>query len=242
MTTATRSLRQHETQFRQKTRKASFRSAANSVALTEAQLEDFRAKLATMTESEVIIEYKACHNACGHPDYRTPSPALIQHWSRPGRSYARERDSRNPRELTTFSKLHLISQAWSVSLKRNRVRGSSHCSGASSNACHGLMIKRNLTPRMMTSAVQCGRRSALPPKGLKNGRVVESSQCSYGHAAKVLDVASKVYIYYLRGTLSRRSAPNSTPSHCALDTPMMLGLGSARESIKEVDRDHYLFL
>ena len=46
--------------------------------LTEAELVEFRAKLSKMTENEVLIEYKAAHNASSRPDIRTPSPSLMQ--------------------------------------------------------------------------------------------------------------------------------------------------------------------
>jgi hypothetical protein len=76
-------------------------------------------------------------------------------------------------------------------------------------------------------------------KKLKSGGIKASGACSYGHGAKVLDIAAKVYVYY-SGQPSTEIAGNLLPMlHCALDTPMMLLLDSAKATIQEVDREHY---
>lgn len=76
-------------------------------------------------------------------------------------------------------------------------------------------------------------------KNLKSGEIKASDACSYGHGAKVLDIAAKVYVYYC-GQPSAEIAANLLPMlHCALDTPMMLLLDSAKATIQEVDREHY---
>lgn len=76
-------------------------------------------------------------------------------------------------------------------------------------------------------------------KTLKNGRNIPSIPCSYGHAAKVLDIATKVYVYYC-GQPSAEAAARLVPLlHSALDTPMMLLLDSTIDTIQQVDRAHY---
>jgi hypothetical protein len=76
-------------------------------------------------------------------------------------------------------------------------------------------------------------------KKLKSGGIKASGACSYGHGAKVLDIAAKVYVYY-SGQPSTEIAGNLLPMlHCALDTPMMLLLDSAKATIQEVDWEHY---
>jgi hypothetical protein len=76
-------------------------------------------------------------------------------------------------------------------------------------------------------------------KKLKGGGIKSSVACSYGHGAKVLDIAAKVYVSYC-GQPSGDIARNLLPMlHCALDTPMMLLLDSAKATIQEVDRGHY---
>jgi hypothetical protein len=71
-------------------------------------------------------------------------------------------------------------------------------------------------------------------KKLKSGGIKASGACSYGHGAKVLDIAAKVYVYY-SGQPSTEIAGNLLPMlHCALDTPMMLLLDSAKATIQEV--------
>jgi hypothetical protein len=65
------------------------------------------------------------------------------------------------------------------------------------------------------------------PKQFKNGGTKPSCHCSYGQAAKVLDVAAKVYIHYC-GLPSPEVANRILPwLHAALDTQMMGALGVA---------------
>ncbi len=56
---------------------------------------------------------------------------------------------------------------------------------------------------------------------LKNGRIKASGECSYGQAAKVLDISAKVYVYYCAQPspeTARRLAPML---HGAVDTQIM---------------------
>lgn len=63
------------------------------------------------------------------------------------------------------------------------------------------------------------------PKQYKNGGTKPSCACSYGQAAKVLDVAAKVYVHYC-GLPSPEGANRLLPLlHAALDTHMMDALG-----------------
>jgi hypothetical protein len=77
-------------------------------------------------------------------------------------------------------------------------------------------------------------------KRLKNGRTIASCQCSYGHAAKVLDVAAKVYIYYCAQP-SPEAAQRLVPMlHAALDTDMMHHLcRNSPPNLHGVDRAEY---
>jgi len=77
-------------------------------------------------------------------------------------------------------------------------------------------------------------------KSFKNGRTIASSQCSYGHAAKVLDVAAKVYIYYCAQP-SPEAAQRLVPMlHAALDTDMMNCLcRNSPSNLQGVDRTEY---
>lgn len=76
-------------------------------------------------------------------------------------------------------------------------------------------------------------------KTLKNGRFLPSVACSYGHGAKVLDIAVKVYVYYC-GQPSAEAAQMLLPLlHSALDTPMMMLLDSSVDTIQQVNRAHY---
>jgi DNA primase len=73
---------------------------------------------------------------------------------------------------------------------------------------------------------------------LKNGQTKPSRACSYGQAAKVLDVSAKVYVYYCAEP-SLEAALRLVPMlHAALDTPMMHLLGLST-TLQEVDRDTY---
>jgi DNA primase len=77
-------------------------------------------------------------------------------------------------------------------------------------------------------------------KTLRNERIIPSRQSSYGQAAKVLDVAAKVYVYYCSQP-SPEAARQLVPMlHAALDTDMMRQLcRNSRETIQEVDRAEY---
>ncbi|MCL5745571.1 MAG: hypothetical protein M1541_16875 [Acidobacteria bacterium] len=75
-------------------------------------------------------------------------------------------------------------------------------------------------------------------KQFKNGTSRPSCACSYGQAAKVLDVAAKVYVYYC-GLPSAEIANRLIPLlHAALDTKMMEHLGVSA-SLLEIDRRAY---
>jgi hypothetical protein len=76
-------------------------------------------------------------------------------------------------------------------------------------------------------------------KKLRGGGIKPSVACSYGHGAKVLDIAAKVYVYYC-GQPSAEIAQILVPMlHCALDTPMMTMIDAASGTIQEVDREGY---
>jgi hypothetical protein len=63
------------------------------------------------------------------------------------------------------------------------------------------------------------------PKQHKNGGAKPSCACSYGQAAKVLDVAAKVFVHYC-GLRSPEVVNRLLPwLHAALDTQMMDALG-----------------
>jgi hypothetical protein len=73
---------------------------------------------------------------------------------------------------------------------------------------------------------------------LKNGQTKPSRECSYGQAAKVLDISAKVYVYYCAQP-SPEAARRLVPMlHAALDTPMMCRLGVS-VTLQEVDRKVY---
>jgi hypothetical protein len=83
----------------------------------------------------------------------------------------------------------------------------------------------------------------------KNGRINPGAKCSYGQAAKDLDVAAKVYVYYCAQP-SPADAQRLVPMlHAAIDTPMMLDLakrygeaGIKSKTLQQVDRDEYVRL
>jgi hypothetical protein len=58
-------------------------------------------------------------------------------------------------------------------------------------------------------------------KTLKNGKTKQSQHASFGQAAKVLDVALKVYVYYCSQPSSDVSARIDPFLHGAMDTAMM---------------------
>ncbi|MBI5588096.1 MAG: hypothetical protein HY889_07000 [Deltaproteobacteria bacterium] len=86
-------------------------------------------------------------------------------------------------------------------------------------------------------------------KRLKNGRVKASQPASYGHAAKTLDIAMKVYVYYC-GQPTLEVANHLTPMlHCAVDTPIMELLKAkfpnahvTSSTIEQVDKGCYIVL
>jgi hypothetical protein len=72
----------------------------------------------------------------------------------------------------------------------------------------------------------------------KTGKIKPSVACSYGHGAKVLDVAAKVYVYYC-GEPSAEIAARLLPMlQAGLDTPMMTDFdpAHAKGTTQEVDR------
>lgn len=82
-------------------------------------------------------------------------------------------------------------------------------------------------------------------KKLKNGKVLESERASYGHAAKILDIAIKVYVYYCaqpNAEVAERVLPFLNG---AVDTQIMEHLQSVcattirSKTIKEVDEKAY---
>lgn len=78
-------------------------------------------------------------------------------------------------------------------------------------------------------------------KKFKSGQTKPSRTCSYGQAAKVLDVAAKVYVYYC-GQPSQESARRLVPTlHAALDNRMMEHLGIPT-TLQQVDRAAYEYL
>jgi hypothetical protein len=76
-------------------------------------------------------------------------------------------------------------------------------------------------------------------KKLKNGKVLKSEAASYGHAAKVLDIAIKVYVYYCAQPnveVAERLVPFL---HGAVDTALMKHLKSACTTIKDINEKAY---
>lgn len=84
---------------------------------------------------------------------------------------------------------------------------------------------------------------------LRNGKPKPSRPASYGHAAKVFDIALKVYVYS-SGQPNLEAAARVTPFlHGAIDTPIMDYLkgkysGSAitASTIEQIDRNQYFKL
>jgi hypothetical protein len=84
-------------------------------------------------------------------------------------------------------------------------------------------------------------------KTLRNGKAQMSQAASYGHAAKVLDIAIKVYVYYCAQPdveVAERLVPFLNG---AVDTPIMEHLKSVSttiraKTIKEVDQKAYRIL
>jgi hypothetical protein len=83
-------------------------------------------------------------------------------------------------------------------------------------------------------------------KHLRNGKVQQSEPASYGHAAKILDIAVKVYVYYCAqptAAIAQRVVPFLNG---AVDTAIMQQLKSEYPSaairattLKEVDQKTY---
>ena len=76
-------------------------------------------------------------------------------------------------------------------------------------------------------------------KILKNGKVLKSEAASYGHAAKVLDIAIKVYVYYCaqpNAEVAERLVPFL---HGAVDTALMKHLNYPRTAIKDINEKAY---
>jgi len=85
------------------------------------------------------------------------------------------------------------------------------------------------------------------PKNLKNGKVQPSQRSSYGQAAKVLDIAIKVYVYYC-GQPTAETAQRIVPFlNGAVDTPILKCLKISKfarttiraTTIKAVDQSAY---
>jgi hypothetical protein len=74
---------------------------------------------------------------------------------------------------------------------------------------------------------------------LKNGKALKSQAASYGHAAKVLDIAIKVYVYYCAQPNAEVAERLVSFLHCAVDRPLMKYLKSACTIIKDVNDAAY---
>jgi len=71
-------------------------------------------------------------------------------------------------------------------------------------------------------------------KRLKNGTIQRSQPSSYGHAAKVLDIAIKVYVYYC-GQPNGESAQQITPFlKGAVDTPIIKYLKKSKYATTKI--------
>lgn len=81
----------------------------------------------------------------------------------------------------------------------------------------------------------------------KNGRGQECEAASYGHAAKILDIAIKVYVYYCRQPTEEMAQRLVPLLNGAADTPIMSHLKATHpkiraSTIKQLDRKGYLYL
>jgi len=90
---------------------------------------------------------------------------------------------------------------------------------------------------------------ATAKKNLKNGKIKESRAASYGQAAKVLNVALKVYVYYCNLPDCETATKLLPMLHCAVDTVMMEHLKKKypkqnlkAETIEAVTKEDYLLL
>lgn len=86
-------------------------------------------------------------------------------------------------------------------------------------------------------------------KELKNKAVKVSKKASYGHAAKVFDIAVKVYVYYCHLPNCEKVTELLPLLHGAVDTPIMNNLisryqtaGINSETIESVGESQYLVL
>lgn len=83
-------------------------------------------------------------------------------------------------------------------------------------------------------------------KKLKNGRIKPAGPSSYGHAAKVLDITAKVYVYYCAQPSPEVAQMIVPMLHGALDNQIIGHLiqrfpkaGITAETINNVDRGEY---
>jgi hypothetical protein len=76
-------------------------------------------------------------------------------------------------------------------------------------------------------------------KKLKNGKSLNSEFASYGHAAKVLDIAVKVYVYYCAQPNAKDAERLVHFLHGAVDTALLKHLKSAYTTVKEVNEKAY---
>jgi len=84
-------------------------------------------------------------------------------------------------------------------------------------------------------------------KNLKNGKTQRSQAASYGQAAKVLDIAAKVYVYYCSQPTADIAGRITPLLHGAVDTPIMEHLKKSRyatipiraATIKDLDETAY---
>lgn len=91
------------------------------------------------------------------------------------------------------------------------------------------------------------RKIRTAEKRLKNGKVQPSQPSSYGQAAKVLDIAIKVYVYYCAQPTVQTAQRILPFLNGAVDTPIMKYLRKSKcttatiraTTIKEVDETEY---
>ena len=86
-------------------------------------------------------------------------------------------------------------------------------------------------------------------KTLKNGKPKASRPASYGHAAKIFDIAMKVYVYYSSQPSSNAAAHVTPLLHGAIDKPIMDYLKATysdkavtASTIEQIDRNQYIKL
>lgn len=90
---------------------------------------------------------------------------------------------------------------------------------------------------------------ATASKTLKNKKEKKSQSASYGHAAKVFDIAVKVYVYYCHLPNCKTAVALLPLLHGAVDTPIMKNLksryptsGVKSETIESVGKSEYAVL